>query len=95
MNRRALVIGSQTFNLTGVHNDVDAIAPRLRARGFAVRERIEDAASRGATWIEAYPHTKPEEGDAGHFRGPRSMYEARGFEPVEKQERFTVMRRRV
>ena len=56
---------------------------------------IEDAASRGATWIEAYPHTKPEEGDAGHFRGPRSMYEARGFEPVEKQERFTVMRRRV
>ncbi|MCA9756658.1 MAG: GNAT family N-acetyltransferase [Candidatus Eisenbacteria bacterium] len=74
------------------------IAPPFRGHGVAsalLDRVIEDAASRGATWIEAYPHTKPEEGDAGHFRGPRSMYEARGFEPVEEQERFTVMRRRV
>jgi hypothetical protein len=34
-----------------------------------------------------------EPSDAGHFRGPRSMYEARRFQPVERLERYTVMRR--
>ena len=53
---------------------------------------IADASARGASWIEAYPHNKPEEGDAGHFRGPRSMYDALGFEPIAVRERDTVMR---
>lgn len=74
------------------------IAPPWRQHGVATAmlERIiEDAASRGASWIEAYPHNKPAEGGAGHFRGPVSMYTARGFEPVEVRERYTVVRRPV
>jgi len=38
---------------------------------------------------------EPERSDAGHFRGPRSMYEERGFQPIEVRERDTVMRRSV
>ncbi len=53
---------------------------------------IEDAPARGALWIEGYPHNAPEPSDAGHFRGARSMYEARGFQPIEVRERDTVMR---
>jgi hypothetical protein len=54
---------------------------------------IADASGRGAAWIEAYPLNKPEQGDAGHFRGPRSIYDARGFESIEVRERDTVVRR--
>jgi GNAT superfamily N-acetyltransferase len=72
------------------------IAPPFRRHGVAsalLDQVVADAAGRGASWIEGYPHNEPREGDAGHFRGPRSMYEARGFTPVEVQERYTVMRR--
>jgi len=74
------------------------IAPPFRRHGVAAMlldRVIEDAATRGASWIEGYPHNKPEPSDAGHFRGPRSMYEARGFQLVEVRERDTVMRRPV
>lgn len=54
---------------------------------------IKVAANRGASWVEAYPHNQPEANDAAHFRGPRGMYEARGFVPVEVRERDTVVRR--
>src|SRR5262245_11298346 len=71
------------------------IAPPFRRHRIAsalLDRVIADAALRGAMWIEAYPRNKPEESDAGHFRGPRSMYDARGFEPIEVRERDTVMR---
>jgi len=71
------------------------IAPPLRRHGIAsalLDRAIEDAAARGAAWIEAYPLNKPEESDAGHFRGPRSMYDARGFDPIKMRERDTVVR---
>jgi hypothetical protein len=45
MQRRALILGSQTMGLTGVHNDVDAIRARLEARGFSLDVRIGDDAS--------------------------------------------------
>ena len=41
---------------------------------------------------EGYPHNEAEDSDAGHFRGPRSMYDALGFEPIDVRERDTVMR---
>lgn len=44
--RRALVIGSQTFSLAGVDTDVDAIARRLAARGFAIDRRTGELATR-------------------------------------------------
>lgn len=74
------------------------IAPPYRRHGVAsalLDRVIADAAARGAAWIEGYPHNQPEATDAGHFRGPRSMYEARGFRPVEVQGSYTVMRRPV
>jgi GNAT superfamily N-acetyltransferase len=71
------------------------VAPPFRRHGIAsalLDRVIADRSARGARWIEAYPHNKPEEGDAAHFRGPRSMYDARGFEPIKVRERDTVMR---
>jgi GNAT superfamily N-acetyltransferase len=72
------------------------VAPPFRRHGIAsalIDRVIADASARGVAWIEGYPLNKPEESDAGHFRGPRSMYEARGFEAVEVRDRDTVMRR--
>jgi GNAT superfamily N-acetyltransferase len=71
------------------------IAPPFRRHGIAsalLDRVIADAAARGASWIEGYPHNAPEDGDAGHFRGPRSMYDAHGFAPIEVREHDTVVR---
>ena len=72
------------------------VAPPFRRHGIAsalLDRVIADAAVRGASWIEAYPHNTPDASDAGHFRGPRAMYDARGFEPINVRERETVVRR--
>ncbi len=74
------------------------IAPPYRRHGLAAAllDRVlADASERGAGWVEAYPFTEDREGDAGNFRGPRSMYDERGFEPVRTRARDTVVRRRV
>jgi GNAT superfamily N-acetyltransferase len=71
------------------------IAPPFRRHGIAsalLDRVIADASARGAAWIEGYPDNKPDESDAGHFRGPRRMYDARGFEPIEVRDRDTVVR---
>ena len=74
------------------------IAPPFRRHGVAsalLDRVIADASARGASWIEAYPRNESPASDASHFRGAVSMYEARGFEPIEVRERDTVMRRPV
>lgn len=74
------------------------VAPPFRRHGIASRlldHVIAEAPARGVAFIEGYPHNAPQGSDAGHFRGPRSLYEARGFAPVEVKERYTVMRRGV
>jgi len=74
------------------------IAPPYRRHGVAsllLDRVIADAPSRGASWIEGYPANEPKDDAAGHFRGPRRMYEARGFQTVEVLERYAVMRRQV
>jgi GNAT superfamily N-acetyltransferase len=74
------------------------IAPPYRRHGIAQRllERVvADARGRGVTCVEAYPPTDAREGDGPNFRGPMSMYEANGFEPIEQRGRNTVMRLRV
>lgn len=71
------------------------IAPPFRRHGIAsalLDRVIADASARDASWVEAYPRNAPEGSDAGHFRGPRSMYDARGFQPIEVRERDTVVR---
>jgi GNAT superfamily N-acetyltransferase len=72
------------------------VAPPFRRHGLAAAlldRVIADAPARGFAWIEGYPHNTPEASDAAHFRGPRSMYDARGFRPIEIRDRDTVMRR--
>lgn len=74
------------------------VAPPFRRHGVAsalLDRVIADGAARGAAWIEAYPYREPRPDDSGHFRGPRGMYDARDFEPIEERGRYTVMRRRV
>lgn len=74
------------------------VAPPFRRHGLAAAlldRVIADASARGAAWIEGYPRHDPGEGDAGRFRGPRSMYDRRGFQPIEAREHDTVVRRPV
>jgi len=74
------------------------IAPPYRRHGLAAAllDRVlADASERGAGWVEAYPFTEDQEDDGGNFRGPRSMYDERGFEPVRTRARDTVVRRAV
>jgi GNAT superfamily N-acetyltransferase len=74
------------------------IAPPYRRHGVAsalLDRVIEEAATRGALWIEGYPRNEPKSNAAAHFRGPQSMYTKRGFQPVVVRERDTVMRLQV
>lgn len=88
--------GPEPRSVVGVSCFIVAPPFRRHRVASALLDRvIADASGRGASWVEAYPRNQPEEGDAGHFCGPRSMYDARGFEPVEVRERDTVVRRPV
>jgi GNAT superfamily N-acetyltransferase len=72
------------------------ISPPYRKHGLAgalLDRVIADTGARGGAWVEGYPLLSPEAGDAGQFRGPRQMYDARGFEPVDSRESETVVRR--
>ena len=75
------------------------VAPSYRRHGIAAQlldQVIADAADRGASWIEAYPFTDAEVGGAQHFyRGPRSLFDSRGFLPVDERDRDTIVRRSV
>jgi hypothetical protein len=63
--RRALLIGSETFGLAGVGNDVDAIDEQLLRRGFGT-VRCEDADATRAGILDAYERliADTEPGDA-------------------------------
>lgn len=72
------------------------VAPPYRRHGIAgaLLDRVlADAAARGAGWVEAYPFRDPAD-EAASFRGPRSLYDARGFEQVAERARDVVVRRR-
>ena len=53
MAKRALLIGSQTYGLTGVNGDVALMAEALESRGFDVERRTDDDATRAGI-IAAY-----------------------------------------
>ncbi len=76
------------------------IAPPYRRHGLAARlldRVIADAPGRGAGFVEAYPF-KPREddhtvsADAGEFRGPRHLFDERGFVVVGERDRDVVVR---
>lgn len=74
------------------------IAPPYRRHGVAARllDRVlADAKQRGAAFVEGYPFNEPDGSDMSGFRGPRSLYDENGFEPVEVRGRYTVVRRPV
>jgi GNAT superfamily N-acetyltransferase len=74
------------------------IAPPFRRHGIAGRllDRVlADAADRGATAVEAYPFAEGRTEADADFRGPRSLYDERGFELVEERDRYAVVRKRV
>ena len=74
------------------------VAPPYRRHGLAealLDRVIADAPAAASRWIEAYPIDAAGADAAGNFRGPRSMYDDRGFEPVEQRAFDTVVRRRV
>jgi GNAT superfamily N-acetyltransferase len=74
------------------------IAPPYRRHGVAAAllDRVlADAGTRGVRWVEAYPFNEAHTGDAPNFRGPRSLYDERGFSEVERRARDTVVRRAV
>jgi GNAT superfamily N-acetyltransferase len=74
------------------------IAPPYRRHGVAaalLTHVIDDAPSRGASWVEAYPPTEPRAGDGGNFRGPDSLFLSHRFEAVGQDGLNTVMRRSV
>lgn len=79
------------------------IAPPYRRHGLAsalLDRVVADAGARGATHVEAYPFLERTEDhfispDAGEFRGPRAMFEERGFEEIERRERDAVLRRAI
>jgi GNAT superfamily N-acetyltransferase len=74
------------------------VAPPYRRHGLAAMlldRVIADASDRGAQWVEGYPHNEPEDNDPGHFRGPRHLYDQRGFEPIEERRTAVVVRRPV
>lgn len=72
------------------------IAPPYRRHGLAgaLLDRIvADAPGRGARWVEAYPfHSAVQAVGEKSFRGPRSLYDARGFTEVATRERDHVVR---
>jgi GNAT superfamily N-acetyltransferase len=75
-----------------------AIAPPYRGHGVskALLDRVvADAASRDAHWIEAYPFNDGRGNDNPDFRGPRQLYDERGFTEVHVRARDTVVRRPV
>ncbi|MFC5262307.1 caspase domain-containing protein [Kribbella qitaiheensis] len=53
MTRKALLIGAQTNNLTGVLNDVEAMAGALQPRGFQIERLVTPHATRAAV-LDAY-----------------------------------------
>jgi GNAT superfamily N-acetyltransferase len=94
--RRVDASGPPPSSVVGVSCFI--IAPPFRRHGVAAAlldRVIADASARGVSWIEGYPHNEPKANDASHFRGPRAMYEERGFRPIEVRDHYTVMRRSV
>lgn len=74
------------------------IAPPYRRHGIssALLDRVvADSGARGAHYVEGYPRRDEIGDDSASFCGPRTMFDARGFAPVEQYERFIVVRKPV
>lgn len=74
------------------------IAPPYRRHGIAAAlldRVVADAPNRGARWVQAYPYNDAGDPNPQNYRGPRAMYDARGFDTIEVRDRDTIVRRRI
>ena len=74
------------------------IAPPYRGHGLApllLRRVLDDAPSRGARWVEAYPLADQKDVDEDNWLGPAAMFAAYGFEVVDTLRHQSVMRVRI
>lgn len=74
------------------------VAPPYRRHGLssALLDRVvADARARGISHVEGYPVDSDDRSDAAQFRGPRELFDDRGFHPVETNDHYTVVRREV
>lgn len=74
------------------------IAPPYRGHGLVPRllQRVlDDAASIGARWVEAYPFSDQDDVDEDNWLGRAAILAAHGFEAVETLAGQSVMRRRI
>lgn len=74
------------------------IAPPYRGHGLVrqlLQRVLDDAPSRGARWVEAYPFNDQENVDEDNWRGQANVLTAHGFEPVDTLERHGVVRIRI
>ncbi|WP_229023244.1 GNAT family N-acetyltransferase [Actinomarinicola tropica] len=90
--------GSEPSDESVVGISCFVVAPPYRRHGVAgaLLDRVlADAAGRGAAWVEAYPFLPSTSIEPqADFRGPRALYDARGFEQVAERARDVVVRRR-
>jgi ribosomal protein S18 acetylase RimI-like enzyme len=74
------------------------VAPHERRRGIAgalLAGALADLGARGVRVVDAYPRAE-ETGDPfarDHYRGPRALFVAHGFEPVAREGRVEIMRK--
>jgi hypothetical protein len=97
MAKRALLIGSQTYGLTGVNGDVALLAETLEDRGFAVEVRIDDDATRAGI-IAAYEQLIDETPSGStdsvviYYSGHGGRTPLDGWEELQRQGRRSHLR---
>jgi len=73
------------------------VDPGLRRRGVAralLAHALGDFAERGIALVDAFP-AREADGPAAHFRGPRQLFAASGFEALAEANGKLVMRKRL
>lgn len=74
------------------------VDPDLRRQGIGralVAHALDDFRERGVRVVDAFPSRAEGAAPSGHFRGPRTLFEALGFTAIAEDERIAVMRKRL
>ena len=74
------------------------VDPALRRRGIGgalLAHALEAFRARGVRLVDAFPSLDDAASPSAHFRGPRALFDAFGFEAIARHDRFAVMRKRL
>jgi hypothetical protein len=97
VGKRALLLGSQTYGLTGVNGDVALMAETLEDRGFEVHVRIDDDATREGI-VTAYEQLIDETPSGStdpvviYYSGHGGRTPLDGWEDLQRQGRRSHLR---